>query len=324
MAFKIPNFSKQMGGSPFKAAGDTNSQKPPKRIGETATGNINYNFQTMNAILDHHGGRFEQFRGANKNKINPASPNSQAMRDAYKADWGKDFDPQNEDAINYASSYYGSQEDAFHNVKQLNPDMSNFEARKESRRLRDSSFGQGGENSDELQNVQDEANVSRNPYTGFGSDAWNNNFTIENGQRVDKYGNTYSDDAEGFASFQEAARSYNSNKKNNNVEVLDTDNVNIEEEVEPIENVVNPNAHVPSEGIQIISGKQRRAAKRVARLRNKAAKKGGLTESQSKRLNRNIDKAQGDEVAFSDKTKIGQVISKAGDALGITSEEEVV
>ena len=79
-----------------------------------------------------------------------------------------------------------------------------------------------------------------------------------------------------------------------------------------------------SEGIQVLSGKQRRAARRVQRLRNKAAKKGSLTESQSKRLNRNIDKAQGEEVAFADRTKLGQAISKAGDALGITSEEEIV
>ena len=91
--------------------------------------------------------------------------------------------------------------------------------------------------------------------------------------------------------------------------MLDTEPVNVEEEVEPIENVVNPNAHVPSEGIQVLSGKQRRAARRVQRLRNKAAKKGSLTESQSKRLNRNIDKAQGEEVAFADRTKLGQAIS---------------
>ena len=161
-------------------------------------------------------------------------------------------------------------------------------------------------------------------YEGFGADAWNSNFTIENGQRVDKYGNTYTDDAEGFAAFQNAAKAWNTEQKNNEVEVLDTEPVNVEEEVEPIENVVNPNAHVPSEGIQVLSGKQRRAARRVQRLRNKAAKKGSLTESQSKRLNRNIDKAQGEEVAFADRTKLGQAISKAGDALGITSEEEIV
>ena len=154
-------------------------------------------------------------------------------------------------------------------------------------------------------------------YSGFGADAWDSNFTIENGQRVDKYGNTYTDDAEGFAAFQNAAKAYNTDQKNNEVEVLDTEPVNIEEEVEPIENVVNPNAHTPSEGIQILSGKQRRAARRVQRLRNKAAKRGGLTEGQSKRLNRNIDKAQGDEVAYADRTKLGQVLNKP-------NEEEIV
>jgi|TARA_R100001443_G_scaffold1153_1_gene4440 hypothetical protein len=190
--------------------------------------------------------------------------------------------------------------------------------------------GRSGGTTEKHRQIEEEADapvvepVEAPVYSGFGSNAWNNNFTIENGQRVDKYGNTYSDDAEGFASFQDAARAYNSNKKNNNVEVLEVEPVNVEEEVEPIENVVNPNAHVPSEGIQILSGKQRRAAKRVARLRNKAAKKGGLTEGQSKRLNRNIDKAQGDEVAFADRTKVGQVISRAGDALGITPDEEEV
>ena len=155
------------------------------------------------------------------------------------------------------------------------------------------------------------------------ADSWNNNFKTENGQRVGKY-HTYSDDEEGFTNYVNAAQAWNADQQNNNVEVLDTDNVNVEEEVEPIENVVNPNAHVPSEGIQVLSGKQRRAAKRVQRLRNKAAKKGGLTEGQSKRLNRNIDKAQGEEVAFADRTKVGQAISKAGDALGLGNEEEVV
>ena len=166
--------------------------------------------------------------------------------------------------------------------------------------------------------VEDQVEVVEAPvYSGFGADAWNSNFTIENGQRVDKYGNTYTDDAEGFAAFQNAAKAYNTDQKNNEVEVLDTEPVNVEEEVEPIENVVNPNAHVPSEGIQVLSGKQRRAARRVQRLRTKAAKKGGLTESQSKRLNRNIDKAQGEEVAYADRTKLGQVLNKP-------NEEEIV
>ena len=154
-------------------------------------------------------------------------------------------------------------------------------------------------------------------YEGFGADAWNSNFKIQNGQRVDQYGNTYTDDAEGFAAFQNAAKAWNSEQKNNEVEVVDTEPVNVEEEVEPIENVVNPNAHVPSEGIQVLSGKQRRAARRAQRLRRKHQKKGFLTEGQSKRLNRNLDKAQGNEVAYADRTKLGQVLNKP-------NEEEIV
>jgi hypothetical protein len=257
MAFKIPNFSKQMGGSPFRNTG----------------------FDPSGSYADKAAGY----------------PYSKAIR-------GK---------INELSSQGLSS----HEI-QKHPDVIAIKENK-------SNIIMDGYNArHEIDDPASNTDVSTNPYTGFGADAWNNNFTIQNGQRVDKYGNTYSDDTAGFADFQNAARDYNAGQ--NNVEVLDTEPVNVEEEVEPIENVVNPNAHVPSEGIQVLSGKQRRAARRVQRLRNKAAKKGGLTESQSKRLNRNIDKAQGEEVAFADRTKLGQAISKAGDALGITSEEEIV
>jgi len=137
-------------------------------------------------------------------------------------------------------------------------------------------------------------------YAGFGSDAWENNFTIQDGKRVDKYGNSYADNPAGFAAFQEAAKAWNADQAGD--DVINPDNV------EPLEVAVNPNEHTPSEGINILSNKQIRAAKRVARLRNKASKRGGLTEGQSKRLNRNIDKAQGDEVAYGDRTKVGQFL----------------
>jgi len=190
--------------------------------------------------------------------------------------------------------------------------------------------GRSGGTTDRHREIEEEADatvvepvVEAPVYSGFGADAWNSNFTIENGQRVDKYGNTYTDDAEGFAAFQNAAKAWNAEQKNNEVEVVDPEPVNVEEEVEPIENVVNPNAHVPSEGIQIRSGKQRRAARRVARLRAKARNKGGLTEGQSKRLNRNISKAKGEDVAFADRSRLGQIANITGDALGLGKDEVV-
>ena len=78
--------------------------------------------------------------------------------------------------------------------------------------------------------------------------------------------------------------------------------------VEALDIAVDPTQHVPAEGIQVRSRKQKRAARRVARLRAKARNKGGLTEGQSKRLSRNISKATGEDVAYADKTKVGQFL----------------
>ena len=258
MAFKIPNFSKQMGGSPFRNTGfDPSGSYADKKAGYPYYKKL---ASKRNELLG---------KGLSSNEIQK-HPDIIAIKD-----------------------------------NKSNIIMEGYNARHEIGPV-DSNSGGGGF-------------TPSGPY----ADSWNNNFKTENGQRVGKY-HTYSDDEEGFTNYVNAAQAWNADQQNNNVEVLDTDNVNVEEEVEPIENVVNPNAHVPSEGIQVLSGKQRRAAKRVQRLRNKAAKKGGLTEGQSKRLNRNIDKAQGEEVAFADRTKVGQAISKAGDALGLGNEEEVV
>jgi hypothetical protein len=98
--------------------------------------------------------------------------------------------------------------------------------------------------------------------------------------------------------------------------------------VEALDVAVDVNQHVPAEGINIISGKnnrkQRRAARRVARLRKKAQNQGGLTESQSKKLNRNVSKAKGEDVAFADRSKLGQIANITGDALGLGNKEEIV
>jgi len=97
--------------------------------------------------------------------------------------------------------------------------------------------------------------------------------------------------------------------------------------VEALDVAVDVNQHVPSEGINIISGKnnrkQRRAARRVARLRKKAQNQGGLTEGQSKKLNRNISKAKGEDVAFADRSRLGQIANITGDALGLGKDEVV-
>ena len=97
--------------------------------------------------------------------------------------------------------------------------------------------------------------------------------------------------------------------------------------VEALDVAVDVNQHVPAEGINIISGKnnrkQRRAARRVARLRKKAQNQGGLTESQSKRLNRNVSKAKGEDVAFADRSRLGQIANITGDALGLGKDEVV-
>ena len=97
--------------------------------------------------------------------------------------------------------------------------------------------------------------------------------------------------------------------------------------VEALDVAVDVNQHVPSEGINIISGKnnrkQRRAARRVARLRKKAQNQEGLTEGQSKKLNRNISKAKGEDVAFADRSRLGQIANITGDALGLGKDEVV-
>ena len=97
--------------------------------------------------------------------------------------------------------------------------------------------------------------------------------------------------------------------------------------VEALNVAVDVNQHVPSEGINIISNKnnrkQRRAARRVTRLRKKAQNQGGLTESQSKKLNRNISKAKGEDVAFADRSRLGQIANITGDALGLGKDEVV-
>tara|TARA_R110001592_G_scaffold216053_1_gene469531 strand:- start:94 stop:657 length:564 start_codon:yes stop_codon:yes gene_type:complete len=67
--------------------------------------------------------------------------------------------------------------------------------------------------------------------------------------------------------------------------------------------------HKPSEGVKVKTRKQKRAEKRVGRLEKKA-KKGSLTEGQSKRLNRNKSKAKGEEVKSEDKTNVGKAIEK--------------
>tara|TARA_R110002012_G_scaffold278479_1_gene466145 strand:+ start:435 stop:1211 length:777 start_codon:yes stop_codon:yes gene_type:complete len=258
MAFKIPNFSKQMGGSPFHNTGfDPSGQYADKAAGYPYYKKLasKRNELLGQGLSSHEVQKHEDFIAIQENKNN-------IIMDGYNA-----------------------------------------------------RYSPGGDRYDPASNPVDGDGGGFTP-SGPYADSWNNNFKTENGQRVGKY-HTYSDDEEGFANYVNAAQAWNADQQNNNVEVLDTDPVNVEEEVEPIENVVNPNAHVPSEGIQVLSGKQRRAAKRVARLRNKAAKRGGLTEGQSKRLNRNIDKAQGDEVAYADRTKLGQVLNKP-------NEEEIV
>tara|TARA_R110002020_G_scaffold365999_1_gene578081 strand:- start:510 stop:1502 length:993 start_codon:yes stop_codon:yes gene_type:complete len=159
-------------------------------------------------------------------------------------------------------------------------------------------------------------------YSGPYADSWNNNFKIENGQRVGKY-HTYSDDEEGFANYVNAAQAWNADQQNNNV-VEEEEVVVNPDNVEVITDVVDPNAHVPAEGINVMSGKQKRAANKVARLMAKNAKQGSLTEGQSKRLNRNISKAKGEDVAMADRTKLGQIANQAGNALGIIPDEEEV
>lgn len=95
--------------------------------------------------------------------------------------------------------------------------------------------------------------------------------------------------------------------------------------VEALDITVDPTQHVPAEGIQVRSRKQKRAARRVARLRAKARNKGGLTEGQSKRLSRNISKATGEDVAYADKTKVGQFLTGNKPTPTIlTDEEELV
>ena len=101
-------------------------------------------------------------------------------------------------------------------------------------------------------------------------------------------------------------------------EIVNPDNVEV------ITDVVDANAHVPAEGINVMSRKQRRAAKRVAKLQAKNRNQGSLTEGQSKKLNRNISKAKGEDVAMADRTKLGQIAKQAGDALGIIPDEEEV
>ena len=94
--------------------------------------------------------------------------------------------------------------------------------------------------------------------------------------------------------------------------------------VEAIDIAVDPTSHVPAEGIQVRSRKQKRAARRVARLRAKARNKGSLTEGQSKRLSRNISKATGEDVAYADKTKVGQFLTGKPTPSILTDEEELV
>jgi len=67
------------------------------------------------------------------------------------------------------------------------------------------------------------------------------------------------------------------------------------------------------------TGKQRRAEKRVGRLKKKQDKGKTLSASQEKKLSRNRSKAAGEKVKDEDKTKVGKAIKK-----GVDKVKEVV
>ena len=264
MAFKIPNFSKQMGGSPFHNTGfDPSGQYADKAAGYPYYKKLasKRNELLGQGLSSHEVQKHEDFIAIQENKNN-------IIMDGYNA-----------------------------------------------------RYSPGGDRYDPASNPVDGDGGGFTP-SGPYADSWNNNFKTENGQRVGKY-HTYSDDEEGFANYVNAAQAWNADQQNNNV-VEEEEVVVNPDNVEVITDVVDPNAHVPAEGINVMSGKQKRAANKVARLMAKNAKQGSLTEGQSKRLNRNISKAKGEDVAMADRTKLGQIANQAGNALGIIPDEEEV
>ena len=128
MGFKIPNFYTQ-NNSPLKA-----------------------DKATMYAALDKFDGKYDKFRNAKSSLINPDSPSSQAMRDAYKADWGKPFDMNDEQSLSYANSYYDTG-NATNALKASNPNLSHTEALNQMETARENSFGKGNENTNAIEDM---------------------------------------------------------------------------------------------------------------------------------------------------------------------------
>ena len=112
--------------------------------------------------LKSFDGRYDTFSGARNVLIDPSSEASQRMREAYKNDWGTDFDPSDENSMSYANSYYNSQSEDARNL--MDKGMGHSDAMKESTSKRDNSFGHGNANFNyEKENMITDFNKSSGP-----------------------------------------------------------------------------------------------------------------------------------------------------------------
>ena len=171
MAFKIPNFYQKT--SPLRQEMTHSGNPIPEGTvfyGE-GEGSIPMPLTAAEKTLaetkkltkfDPADGRYDTFSGARNVLIDPNSESSRKMREAYKNDWGTDFDPSDENSVSYANSYYNSQSEDARNL--MDKGMGHSDAMKESTSKRDNSFGHGNANFNyEKENMITDFNKSSGP-----------------------------------------------------------------------------------------------------------------------------------------------------------------
>ena len=193
MAFKIPNFyTQQSSNNPVRISnksispinlreevldekweeGGPKSRNNPAQVYSSRLlsekndwGSIKELRKQRADLLESFDGRYDTFSGARNVLIDPNSESSRKMREAYKNDWGTDFDPSDENSMSYANSYYNSQPE--HAKELMAEGKSHSKAIKESKFRRDNSFGHGNANWDaEEENVESYSEDDpRNPAT---------------------------------------------------------------------------------------------------------------------------------------------------------------
>ena len=172
MAFKISNFYTQhSSNNPVRMSNESNSPinlTKEDKFEKLKNSSIKSKYFSKNnevpisTDLKSFDGRYDTFSGARNVLIDPSSEASQRMREAYKNDWGTDFDPSDENSMSYANSYYNSQSEDARNL--MDKGMGSSDAMRESTSKRDNSFGHGNANFNyEKENMTTDFNKSSGP-----------------------------------------------------------------------------------------------------------------------------------------------------------------